>query len=57
MVGDKQLICGGLNEITINVIRCNISTSKSDNCITYITFNCFSITIIFKCDDDIWGVT
>ena len=30
--------------------------SMFNYCISYITFNCFSITIIFKCDYDFWGV-
>ena len=44
------------NEIIIIIIRCSNGTSKFDYCVSHFTFNCFSITIIFKCDYDIWGV-
>ena len=59
MVIELRLQVGklGTNEITINVVRCNHGTSKSDYCIPYITFNCFSTIIVFKYNNDIWGVT
>ena len=58
MVIELRLQVGklGTNEITINVIRCNVSTGKSNHCISYITFNCFNTIIVFKYNNDIWGV-
>ena len=58
MVIELRLQVGKLdtNEITINVIRCSVSASKSDYCISYITYNCFSIIIVCKYYNDIWGV-
>ena len=46
----------GTNEITFNVVRYNHGTSKFNYCISYITFNCFSIIIIFKCGYDFWNI-
>ena len=47
----------GLNEITINIVRCNHGASKFSYSVSYITFNCFNIIIIHECSYDIWGVT
>ena len=44
------------NEITIIIIRCSNSTSKFDYCISYITHDSFNTIIVFKYNNDIWGV-
>ena len=47
----------GTNEIIFNVNGSGDGAGKFDYCISYITFNCFSIIIVFKYNDDLRRVT